>query len=58
VSYHHGGWALGGTVNSSMMTPLGVLLHSADMLSVVCFGGKYDNINNVNSVQLYSRSIV
>lgn len=40
VSYHHGGWALGGTVNSSMMTPLGVLLHSADMLSVVCFGGK------------------
>jgi len=38
VSYHHGGWAEGGTVNSSMMTPLGVILHAADMLSVVCFG--------------------
>jgi len=42
VSYHHGGWAEGGAVNSGMMTPLGVLLHAADMLSVVCFGSKND----------------
>ena len=40
ISYHHGGWTAGGTINSGMMTPLGVVLHAADMLSVVCFGGK------------------
>ena len=40
ISYHHGGWTAGGTVNSGMMTPLGVILHAADMLSVVCFGSK------------------
>jgi len=40
ISYHHGGWTAGGTINSGMMSSLGVVLHAADMLSVVCFGGK------------------
>lgn len=42
VSFHHGGWSAsdsaGFPIHAGDMTPLAVLLHSADMISTVCFG--------------------
>lgn len=38
VSLHHGGWAEGGKAHGGMMSPLAILLHSADMISGFVLG--------------------
>jgi len=41
ICYHHGGWA-DGKPSTGLMTPLAVLIHTADILSTKIFGQKQE----------------